>query len=61
MTEQEHNGLNAPINVARKMAMMGRALKARSIYFEAPDIFTATAIGIVISRYGQVWIKLSNI
>jgi hypothetical protein len=40
ITEQEHNGLNAPTNVARKMAVIGRAVKARLMYLEAPDIFT---------------------
>jgi hypothetical protein len=61
MTEQEHKGLNAPTKVARKIAVIGRAVKARLMNLAAPDIFTATAMGIVISRYGQVWMKLSTI
>ena len=38
---------------------IGRAVKARLMYFAAPDICTATAIGMVINKYGQMWIKLS--
>jgi hypothetical protein len=57
MTEDEHNGLNAPKKVARKIATIGRAVKARLMYLDIPDIFTPTAMGIVSSRYGQVWIK----
>ena len=50
MTEQEHSGLKAPNKVAKIIARIGWAAKTRLIYFEAPDIFTATAMGIVISR-----------
>jgi hypothetical protein len=49
-TEHEHSGLKAPTRVAKRMATIGRAVKARSIYLEAPDILTATAMGIVTSR-----------
>jgi len=58
-TLHEHSGLKAPTKVARMMATMGRAENAWLIYFDAPVIFTATAIGMVINRYGQIWIKLS--
>ena len=50
ITPHEQNGENAPTIVARKMAVTGPASKARLMYFEAPDMFTATAIGIVITR-----------
>jgi len=60
MTDAEHNGLNAPKKVDRKIAMIGRALNERLMYLDIPDIFTPTAMGIVISIYGQVWIKFSN-
>jgi hypothetical protein len=59
ITEQEHKGLKAPTKVARIIAMTGRAVKARVMYLEAPDIFTATAMGMVMSKYGQVCRKLS--
>jgi hypothetical protein len=60
MTDAEHNGLNAPKDADRKIAMIGRALNDRLIYLDIPDIFTPTAMGIVISKYGQVWIKFSK-
>jgi hypothetical protein len=60
ITLHEHKGLKAPTAVASKIAMIGRAVKARWIYLAAPDICTATAIGMVINKYGQVWIKLST-
>ena len=50
ITPQEQKGLNAPTMVARRMAVIGLASKARFIYLEAPDIFTATARGIVTNR-----------
>jgi hypothetical protein len=60
MTEQEHKGLKVLTKVARIIALTGRAVKARLMYLEAPDIFTPTAMGMVISKYGQVWRKLST-
>jgi len=54
ITPHEQKGLKAPTRVASKIAVIGPASKARFICFEAPDIFTATAIGIVITRYGQM-------
>jgi hypothetical protein len=60
MTEHEQSGLKAPTRVASIIAITGRAVNARLIYFEAPDIFTATAMGMVINKYGQVWRKLSK-
>ena len=50
ITPQEQKGLKAPTTVARKMAAIGPASKARFTYLEAPDIFTATAKGIVTNR-----------
>jgi len=60
LTLHEQSGLKAPTAVARRMAIIGRAVKARLMCFAAPDIFTATAIGMVINKYGQMWIKLST-
>jgi hypothetical protein len=54
ITLHEQSGLKAPTNVARMTAKTGRTVKTRLMCFEAPDIFTATAIGMVTSRYGQV-------
>lgn len=54
ITPHEQKGLKAPTRVASKIAVIGPASKARFMYFEAPDIFTATAIGMVITRYGQM-------
>jgi len=59
ITEHEHKGLKAPTKVARIIAITGRAVKARLMYFEASDIFTATPMGMVINKYGQVCRKLS--
>ena len=50
ITPQEQKGLKAPTMVARRIAVIGLASKARLIYLEAPDIFTATARGIVTNR-----------
>jgi len=50
MTPQEQKGLKAPTMVARRMAVTGPASKARLMYLETPDMFTATAMGIVITR-----------
>jgi len=50
ITPHEQKGLKAPTSVASKIAAIGPASKARFICFEAPDILTATAIGIVITR-----------
>jgi hypothetical protein len=50
MTPQEQKGLNAPIVVARKIDSKGFLPKACSMYLEAPDKFTMTASGIVMSR-----------
>ena len=50
ITPQEQKGLKAPTTVARRIAAIGPASKARFIYLEAPDIFTATARGIVTNR-----------
>jgi hypothetical protein len=59
MTEDEHSGLKAPKKVAKKIATIGRAVKTRLMYLDIPDIFVPTAMGIVINKYGQVWIKFS--
>jgi hypothetical protein len=61
MTPQEQKGLKAPTAVARKIATIGWAVKARLMYFAAPDICTATARGMVIKRYGQTCRKAFNI
>jgi len=50
MTLHEQRGLNAPTTVAKTIATSGRAENARLIYFEAPDICTATAMGMVINK-----------
>ena len=50
MTPQEQKGLKAPTIVARMMALNGLAANARLMCFEAPDICTATARGIVTNR-----------
>ena len=50
----EQNGLNAPTTVARMMAGIGRAANARRMWLAAPLIWTTTASGMVISRYGQI-------
>jgi hypothetical protein len=50
MTPQEQKGLKAPTTVARAMAVNGLVPNARLMYLEAPDIWIATARGIVTSR-----------
>jgi hypothetical protein len=50
ITPQEQNGLNAPIMVANKTDINGDLANAFFIYFEAPEIFTITARGMVIRR-----------
>jgi hypothetical protein len=50
ITPQEQKGLKAPTAVANTMATTGRARKAPSMYLEAPDIRTATAMGMVTSK-----------
>jgi hypothetical protein len=55
ITPQEQKGLKAPMAVAARIAMSGRASNTRPILSEIPDILTATAMGIVISRYGHMW------
>ncbi len=50
ITPHEQNGLNAPTAVAKMIAIIGRARRNLLIYFEAPDIRTATANGIVTSK-----------
>jgi hypothetical protein len=50
ITPHEQNGLTAPIRVARKIESMGFLLNALLIYLAAPESFTATAIGMVISK-----------
>jgi hypothetical protein len=57
ITEQEQKGLKAPTAVARKIARIGLARRAFSIHRAAPERFTATATGIVISKKGQIWRK----
>jgi hypothetical protein len=54
ITPHEQNGLKAPTTVASPIAVRGRARRARSMYFEAPDMRTATARGMVRTRYGQM-------
>jgi hypothetical protein len=54
ITPHEQKGLKAPTRVASNIAVIGPASKARFMCLEAPDIFTATAIGIVNARYGQM-------
>jgi hypothetical protein len=49
-TLQEQKGLKAPTDVARMMAKMGPAWKARFMYLAAPDIRTTTASGMVTSK-----------
>jgi len=60
MTPHEQNGLKAPTTVARNTEMNGLPAKALVINFEAPDNLITTAMGMVIRRYGQIWIKDSN-
>jgi hypothetical protein len=55
ITPQEQNGLKAPTAVARMMAITGLAVRARFTYLAAPDILIATAMGMVINKYGQMW------
>ena len=50
ITVHEHNGLNAPTRVDSITAKIGRAVSTLVICLDAPDIFTATEIGIVTSR-----------
>jgi hypothetical protein len=57
ITPQEQKGLKAPISVASNIDMTGRPLNARPIFFDAPETWTATANGMVIIKYGQMWRK----
>jgi hypothetical protein len=57
ITEQEQKGLKAPTVVAKKIAAIGLARRAFSIQRAAPERFTATASGTVISNKGQIWRK----
>jgi len=50
MTPQEQNGLKAPTKVANKTDSRGFFPNAPEIYLEAPERFTITARGIVMSR-----------
>jgi len=49
-TLHEQSGLKAPTAVAKTIAIIGRAVNARLMYFATPDILTTTAMGIVINK-----------
>ena len=50
ITPHEQSGLNAPTMVAKKIATSGFLLNALVMNRDAPDTFTATEIGMVMSR-----------
>ncbi len=50
ITPQEQKGLKAPTSVAAKIAMTGLPVRALFMYLDAPDSFTPTAMGIVMSK-----------
>jgi hypothetical protein len=58
ITPHEQKGLNAPTMVANIIAIIGLFLKALLMYLDAPDNRMATAIGMVINRYGQICQRL---
>jgi hypothetical protein len=57
ITPQEQKGLKAPTMIATNIETTGRPLNACPIFFDAPETCTATANGMVIIKYGQIWSK----
>ena len=57
ITPQEQKGLMAPIRVANTMEIQGLLLKMLPMYFDKLENCMPTASGIVISKYGQMWIN----
>ena len=60
ITPHEQNGENAPRAVARNIETTGFLLNTLFMCFDISDNLTNTAMGIVMIRYGQIWINESN-